>query len=50
MWIALYQVVVIGLDALALQTLAESSGSRLAVVVGYDNRAYHEAAVLKFSA
>ena len=49
MRIALYKIMVIGLDTFALQSLTEGCGSWLTVVMSDDNRANHEASVLEFA-
>ena len=49
MRIALYEIVAVGLDAVALQSLAKGDSGRLPVVVGDDNRTDHKAAVLKLA-
>ena len=48
MGVALDKVMAVHLDAVALQPLLEGRSGRLAIVVGYDNGAYHEVAFLKF--
>ena len=48
--VALDEVVAVGLYAVALQTLTESDGCRLPVIVGYDNGAYKETTILEFAA
>ena len=47
--IALYKIMIIGLDAFALQALTEGGGGGLSVIMGYDNRAHHEPTVLKLA-
>ena len=47
--IAFDKIMVISLDAFALQTLTEGSGSRLSIVMSDDNRAYHKATVLELA-
>ena len=48
--IPLDEVMAVGLDAVALEALAEGGCGRLAIVVRNDHRAYHEATMLEFSA
>ena len=47
--IALDEIMAVSLDALTLQTLLESDGSRLTVIMGNDNRPHHETTVLELA-
>ena len=49
MWITFDEVVTIRFDIFALQTLFKLCGCRLTIVMGYDNRAYHEPTILKLA-
>ena len=49
MRIALYKIMVIGLDTFALQSLTEGCGSWLTVVMSDDHGAHHKATLLKLA-
>ena len=49
MRIALDEIMAVSLDALALQTLFEGDGGRLAIIMSDDNRTHHETTVLELT-